>query len=235
MRIATSLLGPALLAVSSAPAAAIDLNKIDRTIGKEPAYKSDPKYCLLVFGPEAKTRVWLVRDGNILYVDRNGDGDLTGPGARLAGEKRPDGIKWRVGDVREREAKTAHKDLLVWFHRGSYTVHLRTADGFHQDAGNEMGRLHFAARPEDAPIVHLAGPLTFLLAKTREKPLEFVPGKEEHFIVLIGTPGLGEGASAYGYSDDFGKPGAFKMIVEAEFPGGPGAALLRSRNVCADC
>src|SRR5215471_7460239 len=116
MRIATSLLGPALLAISSAPAAAIDLNKIDRTIGKEPAYKSAPKYCLLVFGPEAKTRVWLVRDGNVLYVDRNGNGDLTGPGARLAGEKCPDGIKWRVGDVREREAKAPHKDLLVWFH-----------------------------------------------------------------------------------------------------------------------
>src|SRR5215472_15887430 len=103
-----------------------DVTKIDRTIGKEPAYKSAPKYCLLVFRPEAKTRVWLVRDGNVLYVDRNGNGDLTGPGARLAGEKCPDGIKWRVGDVREREAKTAHKDLLVWFHRGSYTVHLRT-------------------------------------------------------------------------------------------------------------
>ena len=34
-----------------------DLTKIDRTIAKEPAYKSKPKYCLLVFGPEAKTRV----------------------------------------------------------------------------------------------------------------------------------------------------------------------------------
>jgi hypothetical protein len=28
-----------------------DLTKIDRTIAKEPAYKSKPKYCLLVFGP----------------------------------------------------------------------------------------------------------------------------------------------------------------------------------------
>jgi hypothetical protein len=216
-------------------AQAADLTRIPRTIAREPAYKSRPSYCLLAFGAEAGTRVWLVRDGDLLYVDRNGDGDLTGPGARLEGEKRPDGIKWRVGDVREREVKTVHKDLLVWFHRGAYTVHLRTADGFHLEAGNEMGRLHFAARPEDAPIVHLAGPLTFLLAKNREKPLEFVAGKEEHFIVLIGTPGLGEGASAYGFSDDFEKPGASKMMIEAEFPGETGAAPLRSRNVCTDC
>src|SRR5215831_16982226 len=129
--------------------------KIDKGISKQPAYRTAPKYGLLLFGPEGKDRVWLVRDGDVLYVDRNGNGDLTGPGARLAGEKCPDGIKWRVRDVREREAKAPHKDLLVWFHRGSYTVHLRTADGFHQEAGNEMGRLHFAARPEDAPIVHL--------------------------------------------------------------------------------
>jgi len=36
-----------------------DLTKIDRSIKKEPAYQGEPKYCLLVFGPEAKTRIWL--------------------------------------------------------------------------------------------------------------------------------------------------------------------------------
>jgi hypothetical protein len=235
MRVASVLAPLAFLTAGAAPAPAVDLAKVDRGIAQEPAYRFQPRYCLLVFGPRAEFRVWLVRDGDTLYIDRNGNGDLTAPGARLAGEKRPDGIKWRVGDVRERDAKTAHKDLLVWFRRGSYTVHLRTADGFRQEAGNEMGRLHFAARPQDAPIVHLAGPLTFLLAKNRERRLEVVPGEEAHFIALIGTPGLGDGASAYGYSDDFNKPGAFKMIVEAEFPGPAGAASLQSRNVCTDC
>src|SRR5947208_1440560 len=60
----------------------VDLTKIERTIAKEPVYQSkSPKYCLLVFGPEAKTRVWLVLDadafGDILFVGRNGNGDLT--------------------------------------------------------------------------------------------------------------------------------------------------------------
>ena len=54
-----------------------DLTKVDRTIAKEPTYKTKPKYGLVVFGPEAKTRVWLVLDGDVLYVDRNGNGDLT--------------------------------------------------------------------------------------------------------------------------------------------------------------
>jgi hypothetical protein len=68
-----------LLAAAMLPAtaAAADLAKIDRTLRKEPAYKNAPKYCLLVFGPKADFHVWLVQDGDVLYVDRNGNGDLT--------------------------------------------------------------------------------------------------------------------------------------------------------------
>jgi hypothetical protein len=64
-----------LLATSLLPAAAhgIDLATIERKIDKLPQLTSaQPIYCLLVFGPEAMTRVWLVRDGDVLYVDRNG-------------------------------------------------------------------------------------------------------------------------------------------------------------------
>src|SRR6516225_7235618 len=74
------LLACALLAV---PASAADLAKIDRKLVKEPAYGSKPMYCLLVFGPEANTRAWLVLDGELLYIDRHADGDLTHPDDRL--------------------------------------------------------------------------------------------------------------------------------------------------------
>ncbi len=47
------------------PTSASDLNKIERSILKEPVYKAKPRYCLLVFGPEARARVWLVLDGNV--------------------------------------------------------------------------------------------------------------------------------------------------------------------------
>jgi hypothetical protein len=67
---------------------AADLTKVDRSIAKEPAYESkDVRYCLLVFGEEAKTRVWLVQDGVTLYVDCNGNGDLTEEGERIAATK----------------------------------------------------------------------------------------------------------------------------------------------------
>jgi hypothetical protein len=62
---------------------AADLAKLDRAIKKEPAYKGKPAYCLLVFGSEAKSRCWLVLDGDTLYVDRNCNGDLTEKGEQV--------------------------------------------------------------------------------------------------------------------------------------------------------
>src|SRR5262245_10769956 len=76
-------LGIALMGLPSAWAG--DLSKIERKISKEPRYKTkSPNYALLVFGPEAKLRVWIVTDGETVYLDRNGDGNLTDPKERFA-------------------------------------------------------------------------------------------------------------------------------------------------------
>src|SRR5262245_61639518 len=61
------------LTLGTLPLAAADLAKIDRTIGKEPTYKSKPKYCLVVVGPEAKTRLWVVLDGSTVYGSGKND------------------------------------------------------------------------------------------------------------------------------------------------------------------
>jgi hypothetical protein len=120
-----------LLAASylSVGLASADPPKIDRSIGKEPAYRTKaPKYGLLVFGPEAKDRVWLVLDGSVLYVDRNGNGDLTEAGEKVAAEKRPsrdpeeDGFSFDVGELNIGVA--THKGLRVYF-----TPLKRYADG----------------------------------------------------------------------------------------------------------
>src|SRR6266545_1636026 len=82
-----------LLLASCSTAAAADLTKVDRRIGKEPTYTGKPKYGLLVFGAEAKHRVWLVLDGAVLYVDRNGNGDLTEAGEKVDAKKGPAGAR----------------------------------------------------------------------------------------------------------------------------------------------
>jgi hypothetical protein len=94
--------------------------KVDRTLAKEPAYQTKaPRYGLLVFGPEGKDRVWLVHDGDALYVDRNGNGDLTEPGEKVLAEKRAggdpaeEGYSFQAGDVTV--GGRTHKGLVVGF------------------------------------------------------------------------------------------------------------------------
>jgi hypothetical protein len=105
-----------VLLVSSLASAAVDLTEIERKIVKEPAYRTKPKYCLLVLGPEAKTRIWLVQDGDTLYVDRNGNGDLTEPGEKVIADKSEDGEEgvytFKAGDLRDGER--LHKELTLY-------------------------------------------------------------------------------------------------------------------------
>jgi hypothetical protein len=123
MRTAIPLL--ALAAFVAPYARAADLTKIERSLRKEPAYQTKtPKYCLLVFGPEAKTRVWLVLDGKTLYVDRNANGDLTDDGEKIAGKNgQPfygeDGeILFDIGDIHE--GPRTHKKLILTIRKMDY-------------------------------------------------------------------------------------------------------------------
>ena len=100
--------------LTSAQTTAADLSKVERTIRKEPNYRTKPKYCLLVFGPQANTRVWVVLDGDTLYVDRNGNGDLTDDGEPVAGKKSDlhnDEYTFKVGDIRD--GARLHKEFRV--------------------------------------------------------------------------------------------------------------------------
>jgi len=93
---------------------AADLASVDRTIKKEPAYQTkSPRYALLVFGPEARDRVWLVHDGDTLYVDRNGDGDLTDTRNKVTakGREPTGGYRFNAGELRN--GGRAHKGLTV--------------------------------------------------------------------------------------------------------------------------
>jgi hypothetical protein len=135
--------------------------------------------------------------------------------------------KWNIGDIVEADGQTRHTDLRVWFGRGAFLLFLRTADGMHQEVGNEFGQLQFSERAQNAPIVHLAGPLTFLL-QPGEKRLGLIPGKEAHFIALIGTAGLGEGTAASSHIADFGQ---LTMVVEVEFPKQASDVPVRVRGV----
>ena len=180
-----------------------DLTTIDRTIAKEPAYQSkSPSYGLLVFGPEAKSRAWIVLDGDCLYVDRNCNGDLTEEGERLVikNPKRNRDQKKHCASSAVDSVSVVIKDRDGAKHRLTFRL---TSTGVGIDAkchGSQYvgstyrDDLVFAARPQDAPIVHLNGPLTLQLV---DPPRQWSPGETVDLVVLFGTPGLGKGTFAY--------------------------------------
>lgn len=195
------------LALATAHASAADLTKIDRTIGKEPAYETKPKYCLVVLGPEAKTRVWLVLDGDILYADRNGDGDLTAEDERMPKQQFVSGgegfgavtIAARAGgnqfslEVQPKRIAGQQDSFTIWCRPSGNTEFRQRTDGV----------LIFGDCPSDAPVVHFGGPLTFTILDWHN-PLQQPQLKRtenNRLSLLIGNPVLG------------GKRPAFATIV----------------------
>jgi hypothetical protein len=189
-----------------------DLRTVDRQVRREPNYRDgSPKYCLLVFGPKAEARVWLVRVGDLLYVDRNGNGDLTEDGERVArflpkpGEANniPENcVMFRTGPLAPspREPSRRYPDLLVMFIPGQPEQLLMLLES--QDWPQAVGcgeRMQFGASPGDAPIVHFDGPLTLATVESLDAvvtPLKLIRGRDTVLSVAVGTHGLGPGTFA---------------------------------------
>jgi hypothetical protein len=214
----------------------------DRTLAKEPKYVDSPKYFLLVFGPEAKTRVWCVLDGDkTLYVDRNHNGDLTEPGERfgLTGDN-----KLAVGDITESDGKTTHsgltilgpiKDaksdhsvLAVWVDiNGEYTM------------STNIKIDQSMARPKDAPVRHFHGPMSILSVEGQQTRL-IRGAKKQQLSLLIGIfdPTREEAANDGVFLlHDKGVPRDVHPSVEIVFPpsSAGGEPIVRKTQLTERC
>jgi hypothetical protein len=200
MNHATRLMLTAIVLIPAASAA--DLAKIDRKLAKEPTYQGKPAYCLMVFGPEAQTPVWLVLDGDRLYVDRDGDGDLTESG-ELIKVKSPDTdpagfeeTELTVGDVKRKlglhvygwfDYRQGKRDRL----EPSVTV---VHDGKTYGAwGDGDSGVVWSDRPQDAPILHVGGPLQMGFESRTRWAFRKKAKDTIEVAVGVGTPGLGKG------------------------------------------
>jgi hypothetical protein len=217
----------AFLVLPPVPVRAADPSKIDRTIAREPAYVSKaPRYCLLAYGPEAKARVWLVLDGEVLHVDRNGNGNLTEDGKRFAGKQTTfqvsgddllgKGPSFDIGEVPAFGKELTH-DLRLTLNRkgkGDWVIG-RISDGYWTESpgfGNDKkpmrlyhyhqvseGFIAFADRPQDAPVVHFGGPLTLALMDWGgdTRNQKLSREKETRLSVMVGTPVAGPNQTAF--------------------------------------
>jgi hypothetical protein len=259
---------PALLTlfvVGALSTRAADLSALPREIAREPKYQGQARYALAVFGPEADFRVWLVKDGDVLYADKNGNGDLTEPGEKITPtELQYEGLVFKVGDivakghtyadVRLRCPKLKdYKELYGGL--PDYQAIIAAdpeAPGYYITAesppttplSDEKGRavstvtqtagmadadgvLQFAARPDDAPILHFGGPWEVRPYVAQK----FVLGREDEFTAVIGTPGLGPGTLAvilyHTQGDDatIFVPRDARLVLDVEFPGAEGRTI----------
>ena len=140
---------------------------------KEPVYQSkDPKYGVVAFGPDVKSHIWLVFDSvpdplrpgtakDLMYVDRNGDGDLTDPGERVEAfvDKRP--VHYSIGGLRHPQyEKYLEFDVgEVLGHQG-LKVNVLWYRGQDRPCIVSLKRRTFASKvfaskPEDAPVIHV--------------------------------------------------------------------------------
>jgi hypothetical protein len=224
---------------------ATDLTKIERKIAKEPAYQTkNPKYCLLVFGLDAKTKVWLVQDGDTLYVDRNGNGDLTEKGKQVKSQENShnfnvgditiDGLTHSgitvtqiqaspetVGDDEEwQRIKKSNPERSMWWvritaERGADDKRDLPKKIGYIINGDGAGMLLFADHPKDAPIIHLNGPFTLAL---QDRKQHLVAGEKAMLQIGVGPQGVGPGTFAFVlYPDTI--PTTVYPEIEVMFPG----------------
>jgi len=199
------------LTLCSAWLCAGDLTKIDRAIGKEPAYRSKPRYCLLVFGVETKTRVWLVLDGDVLYVDRNGNGDLTEKGERVEAVREKDGSRsFVVSELSARAGQSKYKQLMLL--ESSLAKHYWSVSLTIEGKGRQNGAAVFAERAAGAPILHFDGPLTMLLGIR-----QLVRGQKDSQVAAhLVTPGVGK--NVFTFLNHKAIPDNIHPTAEIEFP-----------------
>ncbi|SRR5579883_1503394 len=184
----------------------VDYAKVPRSIAKEPRYVAAPRYALFIFDAQARFHVWAVLDKSkaelpyydVLYFDKNGNGDLTEAGERFVGHydaKLPE-LTIRVGDLRVPGTKRIHTDLRFltverhgykgfWFAMnwdGKVPV-----DGGH---GKDVESTEYASSAAKAPILRPTplGPLWF---KCWESELVLPIGKATDVQLSLGNPGSG--------------------------------------------
>jgi hypothetical protein len=163
----------------------------DRAIAKEPVYESkEPRFCQLVFGPEAKHSVWLVIDGDHLYVDRNGNGNLTEEGKRFLRRPAFLGGGFVMPELAIGDGPPTYTNLIVYW---SPQPSGQQKKEFPVEVLVDVNKQYcqwadfraIAGRAKDAPVIQFGGPLEMIL-HADEAPIP-APEKERPIGAVIGT------------------------------------------------
>ncbi|MGQ0613109.1 MAG: hypothetical protein ACT4PV_05155 [Planctomycetaceae bacterium] len=204
------------------PFRSIDFTTIDRTLGKHPTLVAEkPLYGLFLFGRNAETRVWAMLDRSketaqaydLLYLDRDADGDLTEDGERIVGTAQGTGTRFDIGDFRPPGSDAVHKEFTLTWTPASVRFRLLWRGAKVTMGG--YGPTHdtyapFADSPAKAPV----------FVPGSDRPFEFehwmsgtlFRGRENDFKVFVGNRGSVTGAFS-SVDDKFLPDGVFPIAT----------------------
>lgn len=179
----------------------IALNRVDRTIAKEPSYESTAKYCLIVLGADASVKVWMVEDGKRLFVDKNANADLTddGPPIEPSEIRQLSRSHWdfnyRLNAITPTGSpQTTQFDLRRWnYGQGDDTYGLSLSLNGHIPMYAGWFGSFWSTRPESAPVIHFGGALTPRMLRFREFSIGSGPRR---LSMAFTNSGVGEGATS---------------------------------------
>jgi hypothetical protein len=213
----------AVLAAGAGPVAGEAPGKPDPPLRREPAYQAArQEYFVLAFGPDA--RAWVVRDGDDLYVDRDGDGDLTGEGERVSFKHSAlQPVRLAIGKRRASLQGIQQTGTDNWYFRVELDERLL-----------QYGTVQPAARPEKATVLCFGGPLTMSLSHSDPAKQPLKRGSRPYdFGVMVTTAGPAR-PEVWGPVIDHKEhvPADVHPVAEFEFaPKAAGAAPVKLRAV----
>ena len=190
------------------------LREVACSLSSEPEYQGEPNFALLVFGEGAKDQKWLVLDGDTIYVDRNGNGDLTDADEMIKVDElatkqmRVEGDEYlrfdifKLGELSGSEyqinvwvenpnfvAPVDDHEMLVEFRKERKKYGWKSASLFRTTHGGAQIPVLFCPTQEDAQISHIDGPLTYDL-KWGDSQALYRNSPRKNFDIHIGTKGL---------------------------------------------
>ena len=189
---------------------------------KEPSYSASPRYGMITFDG-AKAKVWFVVDGTKLYIDRNGDGDLTNDGPPIE-SKKLDYLKqphvffeWDSMSPARTKAKVTENSLLFYLvgprqDECKLGDVRRKVDGvfwFYRNRGAML-----AAKPADAPVLNYASPLGLMFDFINGTDGSLSKSKENEFYIQIGSQGSLPGCFVCRSYEDMPKDAYIEAVFE---------------------
>ena len=183
----------------------VEFSKIKREIGKlPPLISKQPLYGLFLLGANTSTPVWAVLDQSkpdakaydVLYLDLNGDGDLTQSGERFVGI--PEGVsgtgdtvcKFKIGRFVEPGTDRTHTDFTIAWRQKWVSFRMNWLGGkqtMGPYAPETGGYGNFSDSPQTAPIIVLGHDRPFQMTHWMSGTLR--RNQENDFRVFIGNMG----------------------------------------------